>query len=395
MRPAPSQRPIHIAVVAEMPIGGAFAHAINTFKTAGGFARLGHRVTVMCLPPVGGDIAGALRAYGEPALDVRTIAREAASTEDESSRLFARRAAHRAAELGCRCIYGRNFHIAFEGPRIGLPTAIETHAHIDDPRPLLDAVFAATRADAHQLDAIVTIAPVLRDHYIARGADPVRVHLVPDAADPDLFAPPADHQPAPVRSRPRVVYSGHLYDYKGIPTILRAAALAPDIDWVLVGGTAADVERTRTEARDIGNVRILGHVPHVEVPPHLWDADVLVLPPSALHPSARWTSPVKLAEYLWAARPIAASRIPGLENWVVEPAVAWFTPDDPSAMVERIRTLLAETPATRALRRAAQRDAAERFTYAGRAATILEAMGMPQRPASAPPTPLSATSSAR
>jgi glycosyltransferase involved in cell wall biosynthesis len=375
MRSARKPRTLHIAAVAEMPLGSEAAHAINTFKTAGGFTRLGHRVSLFCLPPTSSDIASALASYSEPDLEVHTIAREPAPTEDESARLFAHRAAHLAADRGCDCIYGRNFYIAFEGPRIGLPTAIETHAHLGDPRPLLDAVFAATRDPAHPLDAIVTIAPILRDHYIARGADPARVHLVPDGADPDLFAPPTSHHPATPRSRPRILYSGHLYDYKGIPTILKAGALAPDIDWVLLGGTDADIERVRTQARATPNITILGRVPHIAVPAHLWDADVLALPPSAHHPSAHWTSPVKLAEYLWAGTPIAASRIPGLENWVAEPAVAWCTPDDPSALVHCVRTLLAESPHARAARQSAQRAAAQRFTYAARAATILGALG--------------------
>lgn len=364
---------LHIAVAAEMVLGSPFAHAINTFKTAGGFARLGHRVTVFCLPPTDGCTDAALAAYGEPSLEIHAIAPETSSDADAAARSFAIRAAGFALALGCNMVYARNFHIAFEAPRLGLPTVIETHAHAGDLRPILDALFAATRHPAHPIDAIATIAPVLRDHYIARGADPARVHIVPDAADPDLFARPPGWSPRADRARPLALYAGHLYDYKGIPTILAAAAVAPEIDWALLGGTDDDVRRVRASAALIPNVRILGRVPHADAPRHLWDADVLVLPPSAGHPSAAWTSPVKLAEYLWADRPIVASRIPGLVNWIDEPAVAWCTPDDPRALAASVRAILTEPLEASHRRAVARAAAAARFTYANRASAMLEA----------------------
>ena len=368
---------LHIAVAAEMILGSPFAHAINTFKTAGGFTRLGHRVTVFCLPAADGRTDAALAAYGENSLKVRLITPDPSGDADAASRSFAIRAAEIARALGCDMVYARNFHIAFEAPRLGLPTVIETHAHAGDPRPILDALFAATRHPTHPIDAIATIAPILRDHYIARGADPARVHLVPDAADPDLFARPPQWTARPAQARPLALYAGHLYDYKGIPTILAAAALAPEIDWALLGGTDEDVRRVRASAAPIPNVRILGRVTHADTPRHLWDADVLVLPPSAHHPSAAWTSPVKLAEYLWADRPIAASRIPGLENWIDEPAVAWCSPDDPSALAVSVRALLGESPETSRRRALARAAAAARFTYANRAAAMIAAAQCP------------------
>ncbi|MCC6427929.1 MAG: glycosyltransferase family 4 protein [Phycisphaerales bacterium] len=368
----PQTAGLHIACIAEIPLGREMAHAINAFKTAGGFTRLGHRATLFCLPPANGDIQTALDVYGERGLDVHIIEPDEGLTEGQASQGFSRRAVDTAVQLGCDCIYGRNFHVGIFGPQRGLPTAVETHAHVGDYRPLLDQVFQATR-DAHRpLQAIVTIAPALRDHYIARGADPARVYLVPDAADPDLFVLPMGWKPAPRKAdRPQALYSGHLYEYKGIPTILDAARQAPDIDWILLGGTLADIERTRSQAAGLSNVRVAGRVPHSRVAEHLWNADVLLLPPSAHHPSAGWTSPLKLAEYLWAGRPIAASRIVGLTNWVDEPAVSWFTPDDHHDLVRCTRRLLAETTEQQQTREAAQLRLAECFTYERRCRQII------------------------
>ncbi len=371
--------PTHVACIAELPLGREMAHAINAFKTAGGFARLGCRVTVFCLPPVGGDIPAALAVYGEPNLQVQVIEPRTGVSEDEASRGFSQAAVDEARKAGCEFVYARNFYAGLFGPRAGLTTVIETHAHVGDDRPLLDDVFAATRDPAAPLHGIVTIAPALRDHYIARGADPQRVHIVFDGADPDLFRRPRDLPQDPAAelgldpARPRALYSGHLYDYKGIPTILDAARLAPEIDWLLLGGTRADVASVRERAANLANVHVLGRVPHALVPAHLWHADVLLLPPSANHPSAGWTSPVKLAEYLCAARPIVATRIQGLINWVDEPAVIWCNPDEAASLAGSVQRALGEGASARLLREEAQLRLAETFTYANRARMILDA----------------------
>lgn len=366
--------PRKIAAIAEIPLGREMAHAINAFKTAGGFRRAGFDVTLLCLAPLRTDIASALAMYGEEGLRVVCISPPGTPETDAFARDFAQRAVQAAAAEGCDFLYARNFHAGLLGPREGLTTVIETHAHVGDPRPLLDEVFAATSDPSATLDAIVTIAPALRDHYIARGADPSRVHIVPDAADPEMFRAPAAPAPDPMSiPSPRALYSGHLYDYKGIPTILRAAREAPDIQWILLGGARSDVQAVQARARDLPNVHILGRVPHARVGPFLWNADVLLLPPEPDHPSAQWTSPVKLAEYLWADRPIVASSIQGLRNWVGEPAVSWFEPGNAGDMVRAVRSAFSQSAAHATLRQDAQRALARAFTYENRAGLILQA----------------------
>jgi glycosyltransferase involved in cell wall biosynthesis len=370
-----SGEPLHVASIAEMPLGREMAHAINAFKTAGGFQRLGHRVTIICQPPQSGSVERALAMYGEMGLEVHLLQPEAVLNEDDASRRFSQSGAEVARKLGCDFLYARNFYAGLFGPRAGIPTVIETHAHVGDDRPLLDEVFRATRDPSARLDGIVTIAPALRDEYIRRGADPASVHIVADAADPEIFERPRDTHDnlRASRATPLALYAGHLYEYKGISTILLAASLLPHVKFELLGGTRADIERVTAQAAALPNVSLLGRVPHHQVAARLWESDVLLLPPSADHPSALWTSPVKLAEYLCARRPIAASSIQGLKNWVDAPAVAWFRPDDGDDLALCIKTLLAETPAQSTAREAAQTTLAHTFTYANRAASILSA----------------------
>ncbi|HZW11390.1 MAG TPA: glycosyltransferase family 4 protein [Phycisphaerales bacterium] len=359
-----------IAVIGEFEAASHRAHAINVVKTAGGFARLGHRVTVLCRAPsgeAGADEPGEM--YAEPDLAWRFIPFGSAP-----GAALGEAAAAYAAELGAEFVYARSFTGALRCAELGLATALETHAYAGDTNPLLLRAFAATRRAESPLRALVTISPVLAEDYTRRGAEGARVHVVPDGVDVDLFAPPPGRRARP-GAGPRAVYAGHLYDYKGIPTVLGAARLLPGVAFDLVGGAPEDIQRVRTAAAGSPNVVVRGAVSHAQVPAHLWDADVLLLPPSAREPSAGWTSPVKLGEYLAAGPPIVASRIPGLRTWVDEPAARWFTPDDPADLARAIGESLAEPPHVSELRRRAASGLAQRYSYRSRAEAILHAAG--------------------
>lgn len=376
-----------IAVVNELRPGGGLAHAINVIKTAGGFARLGHEVTVLCRAPEGGKREeGVGAAYREPMLRWRfapegTAARPFGSGDPAEA--FGAWATAQAIELGADLVYARHFHGALAASAAGLAAVLETHAHIGDQNPLLLRAFNATARHEAPLGAIVTISRRLADDYIARGADARRVAVVPDGVDVEMFTPPplSDLGPAPFERREgerHAIYTGHLYDYKGIPTVIAGAALLPGVRFHLVGGLSADVERARGAAARAGvsNVAVHGPRPYAEVPRWLWHADVLLLPPSADHPSAAWTSPVKLGEYLAAGPPIVASDITGLRDWVGEPAVGWFRADSPADLARAVVAACAETGEARGVRRRAAGTLARRFGYQVRAGAIMAAAGL-------------------
>jgi len=382
--PPRTPTPPPVVVASGLLLGSHRAHAINVVKTAGGFARLGHPVTLCCAGVEPGlSIPAALALYGEPSLSVELLP----GGPDAGDEALGDWSARRAADLGACLLYARHYHAADAAARLGVPAVMETHAHVGDRNPALRAACAATSRPVRPVTGIATISPALRDFYLTLGADPTRIELVPDGVDLDLFTPPAPPIIAPLHDAPGplAVYAGHLYDYKGIPTLLAAAALAPDVTWRLVGGLPEDIARVaqRIHAAALPNVHLHGHVPHAAVPAHLWAAAALVLPPLAGDPSARWTSPVKLGEYLAAGPPIIASSIPGLRTWVDAPAVRWFEPDDAPALVAALRAALAESPADARARRAAATIAARRFSYPERARRMLRLGGVAIREAAA------------
>jgi len=169
---------------------------------------------------------------------------------------------------------------------------------------------------------------------------------------------------------PLVVYTGHLYGWKGVNTLLEAATRMPEVRFYLVGGTPKDVDEHRNQYASYDNITFVGHVPHEVVP--LWQAaaDVLVLPNTAKEEiAARYTSPMKLFEYMASGRPMVASRLPAITEVVDETMVYLFTADDASDLTRAINNVLVN-PDAAYLRANAARAHAQAFSWTERAARL-------------------------
>ncbi|MDP3957978.1 MAG: glycosyltransferase [bacterium] len=136
-----------------------------------------------------------------------------------------------------------------------------------------------------------------------------------------------------------VVYTGHLYRWKGVDVLAAAAEKLSDEYLVaFVGGTAEETGAFREKYGCRANILIAGFRPHDEIP--LWQkaADVLVLPNTAKENiSAYYTSPMKLFEYAASGRPIVASDIPSIRELLSENTAFLVAPDNPKALALGIR----------------------------------------------------------
>ncbi len=339
---------MRIAVISDMAPGSHKAYAINVAKTAGGLARLGHEVTVFSRKPEAGwTHESAAHAYGEPRLNWRSFPGERQGDEHLAHKHYLEGisdwAAAEIATGGYDAVYARHCWGAVKCAQAGVPTVVETHLDpTDDWLGGQTAVrMASGAAPSTAMRGVVTISPALADKYIALGADARLVRIVPDAVDPAMFVPGDDRGMSPLGTShaPKIVFAGNLYPLNGIPTLIEAARLMPEAEFHLVGGPIEEVEAVRAGAPP--NVVCHGPVPHSAVPGYLWHADALVLPLSNHHPARLWASPVKLGEYLASGAPVVCSDLPALRVLVDEPAVRWFTPDQPRALAGVLRRALA------------------------------------------------------
>lgn len=199
---------------------------------------------------------------------------------------------------------------------------------------------------------------------------------MPDAVDFDKFSKrPHTFKSILPENLVNILYAGHLYDYKGIPEILKAAKQLPDFLFHLVGGLDADIERQRERIREskLENVILHGMQPHTEIPKYLWIADVLLLTHTMNHPSAQFTSPVKLGEYLASGTPTIVADIPALRDWVSEKEVWFYEADSAKNLVNCLELLTSKSylPNTK-LRIKASIEYASSLSYEKRIDKILE-----------------------
>lgn len=232
---------------------------------------------------------------------------------------------------------------------------------------------AMFRRVARRAAGIVVLTSLLKADVLAQ-APQARVLVAPDGVDL------RQHQTA-TREAARaqlkldadvslVVYTGNLFAWKGVDTLVEAARHVPRARVMLVGGTHDNVARLALSAGP--NVQLTGYRPPAEVPLWLAAADVLVLPNSAKAAiSARYTSPLKLFEYMAAQRPIVASDLPSLRD-VLQPNVnaVLVPPDDAEALAAGIRTVLAQPALAGQLAARAAADVLD-YTWLARARAIL------------------------
>jgi glycosyltransferase involved in cell wall biosynthesis len=226
----------------------------------------------------------------------------------------------------------------------------------------------------------VAISDGLRTALIQRGVPSRRILVAPDAVDLRRFASLPERTAARAElglpaEAPVVVYTGHLYPWKGAHTLALASRHLPSDALVcIVGGTPADLDKFRSflDRERLDSVRLAGYVSPAEVPTWLAAADVLVLPNSARETiSASYTSPLKLFEYMAARRPIVGSDLPSLREVLRHDANAHLVPpDDPAALAAGVRALPADPTRARRLAEAAWHDVQGR-TWDARAQTIV------------------------
>lgn len=346
---------MRILVVGSFPADSNFANALNTIKMADGFAKYGHDVCVICREAEVGRLSDRqLRQKFQISSSVSfvQVPKTFLMVPLGKHETFAYQVLRQAHYFQPEFAYCRNFIAPLILARkAGIPTVAESHAPLGKvSRPLSRMIRGLAESDAFK--SLVTIAPVLRDNFIAQGVPRNKVHILPDAVDLNLFSRPPTYV-EPTKKRPVVTYSGHLYDYKGIPTLLHSAALSPELDYRVIGGHPDDVKRVAklVRIRGIRNVELVGHVSHSKVPEYLWASDVLLLPPSINHRSAEWTSPMKLGEYLASSTPVVATRIPALQYWLKETEVKFVQPDDPVSMANGLRAVLNDQHYAESLKR--------------------------------------------
>lgn len=202
--------------------------------------------------------------------------------------------------------------------------------------------------------------------------------------DPHLFEVKKDREVLRRRlnlsvDKPIVLYTGHLYDWKGVYVLANSARLLPQVNFVFVGGTYYHIQDFKKKYADVSNIILLGHKPHLEIPFYLKAADALALPNSGktltdprFSVYTRYdTSPIKMFEYMASGVPIVASDLPSIREILNEKNSVLVKPDNPEDLKRGIEKVLNDKDAGHNIAMKALEDVRE-YTWERRAERIMQ-----------------------
>lgn len=265
-------------------------------------------------------------------------------------------------------IYARDLYTLAAARLTHRPYIFEAHQF-----PNSRAGQALARWILARAQGIVTLTHAAKVAWATLGFDPARILVAADGARLDRFNTETQAQARAALNIPAdariALYSGSLFAWKGIATLLAAAHTGTPAEIWILGGTPAQIAEWHSHP-GADRVRWLGQVPPTAVPRYLAAADLLLLPNSAHAAiSVRDTSPLKLFEYMAAHRPIIASDLPSLRDVLTDDNAVLIPPDDPAALAAAIQHLLSDPAHAQSLAHRAAADV-QGYSWSARAAKI-------------------------
>jgi glycosyltransferase involved in cell wall biosynthesis len=201
-------------------------------------------------------------------------------------------------------------------------------------------------------DAVLAVSELLRDYAISLGADPDRVHVVPNGVDAGRFHP--GESDLGTRERwglgdgPVLGFVGGLRPWHGVkvlPAMLEQLAPSyPGLKLAIVGDgpLRGDLERDVRERGLADNAVFTGSLPHEEIAPLIRRFDVALAPYPRPHHDF-YFSPLKLFEYMACGVPVVAAGLGQIEDVVRDGETGLlYSPDEPDALVEACGRLLTD-----------------------------------------------------
>jgi len=191
-------------------------------------------------------------------------------------------------------------------------------------------VARALGVDRH-VTRFIAVSEFVRAKMLAHGFAPERVVTVPHCIAAHALEPatgPGAH----------VLYAGRLEDYKGVGTLLEAAAGAPDLPVLVAGEGPARATLERRLARgDLAHVHLLGFQEPERLAALVRASRCVVVPSRSYE-----TFGLSALEALASARPVVASAIGALPELVREGENGFLVPPgDAARLAERLRWMAA------------------------------------------------------
>jgi glycosyltransferase involved in cell wall biosynthesis len=359
---------------------GRQADREQAVNTAGALARAGAEV-ILVMPRGRTDPAIAaddLRALFDVRGDFRLLQRDSRWAGEKAlpSALWLRQIARDPETLASDIFYSR-MPLAFAlGRQSPIPFAVEHYRPWPDRIPAMRPLIRRTARAPHCLGFILH-SRFAADSFARIGVPEDKLLVAHNGAEPGRMLPRLDKAQARAalglpQDRTIAVYSGRVNARKGLDQILALARLRPETLFLLVGSEGeGEIER---QAAALANVQVFPWQSPAALPPFLYAADALLIPPS-LAPLERFGDcvlPMKTFAYLAAGRPILAPVAPDTAELLRHGKNALLVPPgDPAAAAAALDRILGDAALASGLAASAA-ALAENLSWDARARRILD-----------------------
>lgn len=225
---------------------------------------------------------------------------------------------------------------------------------------------------------LILITKNSESEFLKLGVAQEKILVAPDGVDLEKFDLNLSKEQARAQlnlslDKKLIIYSGHLYNWKGVDDLAESSKYLPDDYLVIfVGGIRNDAQKFSAIHKNNKKIIITGQKPYHQIPIYLKAADVLALPnKTGSDLSVKYTSPLKLFEYMAAKRPIVSTNLPSLMEVLNSDNSILVEPDNPSALAQGIIKAIQDKELANNITHQAFADV-QKYSWQKRAANIIK-----------------------
>jgi len=355
------------------------ANSIHIMRMCEAFAQNGHK-TSLVLFSRGERREQVFENYGiEPSFEIRQV--KAAGKRCEKLR-YSLMASSTAVALRPDIVVGRSTEACALSAIRGISTVYDAHKPVWEKTREL--VFYLLLCRNRNLLRMTTNSRALKEIFEKARLSP---HCGITVANNGSLVLPLDEIPPDWPGREdafQVGYVGHLYAGRGVEIIVSVAGTMPEVDFHVVGGNEADIERWKS-AVNMPNLFFHGFIRHADVYRYRNRCDVLLAPYQEKVGLAgggdqgKYMNPIKIFEYMSSRKAIVCSDLPVLREILEQGRNSILcAPGDAGEWREAIERLRKDGPLRQGLAEAAYEDFLQGYTWKARAEKMIE--GLEQRP---------------
>lgn len=215
--------------------------------------------------------------------------------------------------------YCRNLVGAFFSALFGKETVLEVHSPIKNSGRLIDFLFRGL-IRLPRFKGLVVITKSLKDYYESNYPFLLgKIHVAPDGSD---VCEIEKNICSESENKVNIGYVGSLHSGKGMEIIASLVPLIRDVNFHVVGGDESQVDFWSNKLNRYDNIIFHGFLNHAIVPQYISSFDIVLVPNQNQVLGAgkgtvdigKWTSPLKIFEYMSCGKAIVASDLPVLRE---------------------------------------------------------------------------------